>query len=126
MTGSGIASKRSLVGVDRKSLRAVSYSTVGIELTLSVLFGFFGGRWLDEKFATSPVLAILGLVFGAAAGFRAVFRAASRMKQDNEQDGFRLADVGRGARFSMSERMAATRARRAAAVASSKPPEGSK
>lgn len=113
MTGSGIASKRSTVAFDRKSLRAVSYSTVGIELTLSVLCGFFGGRWLDAKFATEPVLAILGLAFGVAAGFRSLYRATMRMKHETETDGFRAADVGRSARFAMSERMAASRERSA-------------
>jgi ATP synthase protein I len=95
-------------------MRAASYSTVGLELVLSVLFGFFGGRWLDGKFGTDPALALVGLVFGAAAGFRSLFRAARRMTDDSEHDGFRGADVGRSARFAMSERMAASRARRAA------------
>jgi len=114
LTGRGIAGKRPRVRLDRKSLRAASYSTVGLELALSVLVGMLGGRWLDGRFATDPVLTFVGLVFGCAAGFRFVYRAATRMRKDADAEPFHSADVGRPARFAMGERHAAGRARRAA------------
>ena len=101
--------------LDRKALQATSYSTVGLELAMSILFGMFGGRWLDGKFGTEPVLMIIGLGFGLAAGFRFLYRAAQRMKHQTESDSFRDADVGRSARFAMDERLAASNARRASA-----------
>jgi ATP synthase protein I len=109
------AVKRTHVKIDRKSIQATSYSTVGLELALSILFGMFGGRWLDGKLGTDPVLMLVGLGFGVATGFRFVYRAAQRMQKQTEDDAFRSADVGRPARFAMSERLAASKARRAAA-----------
>ena len=45
--------------------------TIGLEVILSVLVGFFGGRWLDDKLHTHPYLAIAGFVFGIAAAVNA-------------------------------------------------------
>lgn len=106
--------------LDRKSLRAASYSTVGLELALSIVFGLLGGRWLDGRFGTEPVLTFVGLGFGMAAGFRFVYRAATRMRDEEENDAFRTADVGRSARFALRERHAEARARRAARDETSK------
>lgn len=61
-----------------------SYATVGLELALSVLFGLFVGRWLDERFGTQW-LALVGFGLGAAAGFRAVYRAVQRANRDAER-----------------------------------------
>jgi ATP synthase protein I len=102
------------VRLDRKSLRAASYSTVGLELSLSILFGMLGGRWLDGRFGTEPWLTFVSLGFGCAAGFRFVYRAATRMRKDADSEPFHDADLGRPARFAMGERHAAARARRAA------------
>jgi len=49
---------------------------MGLELALSVLVGFFLGRWLDEQWGTAPWLLIAGLVLGTAAGFIHFFREA--------------------------------------------------
>jgi len=113
------------VRLDRKALRAASYSTVGLELAVSILLGLLGGHWLDGRFATGPLLTFVGLGFGCAAGFRFVYRAATRMRNEADAEPFRAADVGRPARFAMDERHAAGRARRAArddAEPRSKPP----
>ena len=32
---------------------------LGIEFTIIMCLGFFGGRWLDNKFDTSPVFLLL-------------------------------------------------------------------
>jgi F0F1-type ATP synthase assembly protein I len=67
-----------------------SYSTVGLELALSVLVGLFGGRWLDEKLHTSPWLTLAGFGFGIAAGARTVWRALQKANREaleqEEQD----------------------------------------
>ena len=61
------------------------YSTVGLELALSILFGLFAGRWLDGKLDTAPWLTLIGLAYGLAAGFRAVWRAVQRANQEAEE-----------------------------------------
>ena len=74
----------------RKYLR---YSTVGMELGFAVLLGLFVGQFLDDYFGTEPWLLLLFLLFGAAAGFRSLYRLlkeagadASREKTQEEDD----------------------------------------
>src|SRR5262245_46263217 len=62
------------------------YGTVGLELVLSILFGFFGGRWLDGKLGTNGWLAVIGFVLGTIAGFRALYRAAVKMRKETEAE----------------------------------------
>lgn len=90
----------------RKDLKAMasSYSTVGLELVLSIIVGFLGGRWLDGKLGTHPWLSLVGFFFGVAAGFRTLWRAGRRMQRETERDGFREEDTDRAARFELEER----------------------
>lgn len=63
------------------------YSTVGLELALSILLGLFGGRWMDQKLGTAPWLTLTGIGFGTAAGVRTVWRALKQAnKEAEEQD----------------------------------------
>jgi len=59
-----------------------SYSTVGLELVLSILVGLFGGRWLSQKLHAGTSLTIVGLAFGIAAGVRTVWRALERANRE--------------------------------------------
>lgn len=63
-----------------------SYATVGIEIVLSVALGFFGGRWLDDKLHTAPVLMVLGFFFGVGAAIKAVLRASKEMRVITERE----------------------------------------
>jgi ATP synthase protein I len=59
------------------------YGTVGIELVLSIVFGYWGGHWLDGKIGGGHgYLTVLGSIVGIYAGFRAPFVAAKHMEQD--------------------------------------------
>jgi len=50
-------------------LRAiVLVGTIGIEMAVSVLFGYWIGTWLDETLHTSPWLMLVGILFGLAVG----------------------------------------------------------
>jgi ATP synthase protein I len=61
----------------RQDLKGLgTYGTVGIEFVLSILFGLFGGQWLDRKLGSAPWLTLIGTGFGIAAGVRALLRAA--------------------------------------------------
>ncbi|MCF6093218.1 AtpZ/AtpI family protein [Microaerobacter geothermalis] len=42
--------------------------TIGLELTVTTLLGFFGGKYLDGLFGTSPIFLIVGVLLGIAAG----------------------------------------------------------
>ena len=83
---------------------AGSYSTVGLEMALSVLFGMLAGQWLDGRYGTSPWLAGIGFLFGVVAGFRFLWRAARRMQKDAERDGFATSRTNRPARFALEEK----------------------
>lgn len=61
--------------------RYLRFSSMGIELGLSVMAGLIGGQWLDKKFGTTPWLLLVGLLLGMAAGFRSMWRALRALKQ---------------------------------------------
>ena len=65
--------------------RIGSYSTVGLELALSILVGLLGGQWLDRKLGTGPWLSIIGFGFGVAAGARTVWQALKRANREAEE-----------------------------------------
>lgn len=46
---------------------AARWSSVGIQLVISVLLGYWGGTWLDEKFGTEPWLSYIGMLLGMTA-----------------------------------------------------------
>jgi ATP synthase protein I len=57
-------------------------ASVGIELSLSVVIGLLGGRWLDRKLGTDPYLSLVGLLIGVAAGFRSLILAARKAQAE--------------------------------------------
>ena len=57
---------------------------LGIELSLSTVIGMLGGRWLDSKLSTAPVLTIFGLLLGVVAGFRSLIRAARKNTETHD------------------------------------------
>jgi ATP synthase protein I len=59
----------------KRAFNALTSSSVGIELGLSVAIGLFIGYYLDQWLGTQPWLMLLWLVFGFIAGFRGVMRA---------------------------------------------------
>ena len=62
------------------------YGTVGFELILSIVIGYWVGRWLDGRFF--PDRSWMTIVFslgGTYAGFRALWKAAKQMTADAER-----------------------------------------
>ena len=58
-----------------------SWGTLGLEIVLCVLLGFFGGRWLDGRFGTDPWLSVLGFFFGCGAAGKAIHRSLKEMHE---------------------------------------------
>lgn len=59
----------------RESYRLLAkYGSIIFVLPACCLAGFWIGDWLDGWLGTSPVLAIVLLLVGAAAGFWEIFR----------------------------------------------------
>ncbi|MFH2012626.1 MAG: AtpZ/AtpI family protein [Pseudomonadota bacterium] len=49
------------------------YSTIGLEMVISVVIGILIGWWLDRFFDTKPWLTVIFMLFGIAAGFKSLF-----------------------------------------------------
>lgn len=79
-------------------------TTIGLEVVLSIVFGFLGGRWLDGKLGSEPWLLIVGTAFGVAAATRFLWRASKRMQAMTERDGFKTSSTGRSARFALEQK----------------------
>lgn len=66
----------------REYYRALSASSVGLELAVSVLIGLFFGRWLDGRIGTAPWMMVLFLCLGFAAGLRSIYRFVLQADRD--------------------------------------------
>lgn len=47
----------------------------------AVALGYFGGRWLDGRFDTEPLLTIIGFLLGVATGIKAMWEKAMANSQ---------------------------------------------
>lgn len=63
-----------------------SWGTLGLEIVLSIMLGFFGGRWLDAKLGTDPYLGVLGFFFGCGAAAKSILRTMKEMKAVTERE----------------------------------------
>lgn len=70
----------------KRAYDALSSSSVGLELGISVVLGLLFGWWLDKQLGTSPWMMLLFLVFGLIAGFRGVMRAVARAERAAERN----------------------------------------
>lgn len=66
----------------KRLYNALSASSVGLELGLSVVISVLFGMWLDGKLGTTPWLMLLWMGIGLAAGFRGVLRAVRRADRE--------------------------------------------
>ena len=59
----------------RKMMRAgARLSAIGFEIAICLLLGYFGGRWLDGWFETTPWLTIVGAGMGLGAAINVIYR----------------------------------------------------
>ena len=72
-----------------------AYGTVGLDFAVAVAIGTYGGWWLDKKLGWTPWLTILGLLFGVAAGFNVLYKAAKRLKEETEREERKLRESER-------------------------------
>jgi F0F1-type ATP synthase assembly protein I len=61
------------------------YGTVGIEMGLCVIFGWYMGITADEWFDSAPYGLNIGMMFGVAAAFNALWRMYKVMVSDSEK-----------------------------------------
>ena len=68
----------------KRAYGALSASTAGLELGISVAVGLLFGYWLDGKLGSDPWMMLLFMVLGLVAGFRGVIRAVQRANKAGE------------------------------------------
>ena len=71
---------------NRGVFKYMHYSTIGIEMAVSVAVGGFFGWWLDGKLGTTPWFFIFWLLCGVAAGFRSLFKLAKKYMKEIKED----------------------------------------
>ena len=67
----------------KNSSKWVLYSSMGLELGLSVIFGFLIGSWLDKWLETEPYLLLVFGIAGIIAGYRSIFRLVKKVQRDS-------------------------------------------
>jgi ATP synthase protein I len=65
-------------------LAFITYGTLGLEMGLSVAIGIAIGYFLDSRFNTKPILSIVFLLFGVAAGMKRLYAALKRAEREDE------------------------------------------
>ena len=69
---------------NKSSPKWIIYSSMGLEVGLSVVVGFLIGTWLDEWLETAPWFLLIFGIAGIIAGYRSMFRMVKRMQSDTE------------------------------------------
>lgn len=75
---------------DKKRSRLYSYlqySSLGLEMGLSVAIASGIGYWLDKKLGTEPWLFLFWFFCGLAAGFRSLFRLTKKYMKKEDNNG---------------------------------------
>lgn len=57
------------------------YSSLGLQVAISILLGLGFGIFLDRTFGTTPILMMVFLGFGIAAAFRNLLLALKRSRK---------------------------------------------
>ena len=75
-----------MIQLHKSGPKLVMYSSMGLELGLSVVVGFLIGSWLDEWLATEPWFLLVFGIAGIVAGYRSIFRLVKRIQADSESE----------------------------------------
>ena len=68
----------------RRSLRDLTYySSIGFQVSLSIIIGVLLGFYLDKKFNTDPWLMLICLGLGIAAGYRNIGRVIKKIRDSD-------------------------------------------
>ena len=65
--------------------RSARYSSIGLELGVSVIIGMAMGYWVDSKFDSDPIGLFVGMGLGFAAAFRSIRRTLQILEAEDRQ-----------------------------------------
>jgi len=57
-------------------------TSIGIELAVTIIAGFYVGKWLDNRFHTEPWFLVVGILMGLLIGMLGVIQIISRFWKD--------------------------------------------
>lgn len=63
-----------------------SFGTLGLEIVLCIIVGYFGGHFIDGKLGTEPGFTIFGFICGLGAAGKAILRTVKEMKEVTAQE----------------------------------------
>ena len=63
----------------------LSYGTLGLEMGLCVAIGLALGFYLDRVFKTAPILTLVFLGFGLAAGMKRLYEVWKKAEREEEK-----------------------------------------
>ncbi len=70
---------------DNPWVMVARYSEIGFMIPAAVIVGYFLG-WVADHFLHTHWLYMVGIIFGAVAGFVSMIRRALRASADEDQD----------------------------------------
>ncbi len=73
-----------MIRFNKSSPKWILYSSMGLEVGLSVVVGFLIGTSLDEFLETAPWFLLIFGIAGIIAGYRSMYRMVKRMQSDKD------------------------------------------
>ncbi len=64
----------------------LTYGSLGLEMGLSVAIGLGMGYYLDRYFKTAPILTLIFLGFGLAAGMKRLYQLWKKAERESENE----------------------------------------
>jgi len=61
------------------------YSDVGLKYAITIIVFLFLGYWIDGKTGLKPTFTLIGVFFGASAGFYSLYRSLISHTNKNEK-----------------------------------------
>lgn len=71
----------------REWVKLMNLSVLGIVFPVSLVLGYFAGRWIGSFFDAVRVGGMIGAIFGLLAGFYNMFKMVSQMGSDSSRAG---------------------------------------
>jgi ATP synthase protein I len=77
-----------IMNPDRKKdvFSYLTYSTLGLEMGISLVIGLAIGYYIDRFFGTKPIFLIIFMIFGLAAGMKRVYALWKKAEKEDEGD----------------------------------------
>lgn len=64
--------------------QAGAYIGSGVTFAATIVFCLFAGWWLDERWSTSPLFLVSGILLGAVAGFYHLYKTLTAGESDRQ------------------------------------------